>query len=320
VLRENVDYTIDYTSGNIRIINEAIKRANLPIQVNYENNATFGVQQRTYLGLRWDYLVNRKLSIGGTMVRLSERPFFTKMEYGMDPIKNSMLGVDVSYQDELPRVTKWLSKLPNYKPTGNSSINAFAEAAQLKPGHSPQIGKGAEGLIYVDDFEGTKASIDLRFPLISWTLASTPKNATDIAGIILFPEAGLFDNINYGKNRAKLGWYNIEPVMQERRNPNNPVKDLDQLSDPRVRAVSQQEIFPQRTPDFGQNQLVTFDLAYYPKDKGPYNYDATAIDANGKLLNPTKRWGGIMRSIDQTDFETANIEGALYGLKYAILS
>ncbi|MFY8046504.1 MAG: cell surface protein SprA, partial [Chitinophagaceae bacterium] len=270
VLKENVDYTIDYVSGSIRVINEAIKRANLPIQVNYENNATFGVQQRTYLGLRWDYLVNRKLSVGGTMVRLSERPFFTKMEYGMDPIRNTMMGVDLSYQDELPRLTKWLGKLPFYKPTGVSTINAFAEAAQLKPGHAPQIGKGAEGLVYVDDFEGTKASIDLRFPLISWALASTPKGATDLSGNILFPEANLFDDINYGRNRAKLSWYNIEPQLQERRNPNNPIKDLEELSDPRVRPVSQQEIFPQRTPDFGQNQLVTFDLAYYPKDKGPY--------------------------------------------------
>ena len=308
VLKENVDYTIDYVSGSIRVINEAIKRANLPIQVNYENNATFGVQQRTYLGLRWDYLVNRKLSVGGTMVRLSERPFFTKMEYGMDPIRNTMMGVDLSYQDELPRLTKWLGKLPFYKPTGVSTINAFAEAAQLKPGHAPQIGKGAEGLVYVDDFEGTKASIDLRFPLISWALASTPKGATDLSGNILFPEANLFDDINYGRNRAKLSWYNIEPQLQERRNPNNPIKDLEELSDPRVRPVSQQEIFPQRTPDFGQNQLVTFDLAYYPKDKGPYNYDALNLNSNGQLQNPRNRWGGIMRAIDQTDFETANIE------------
>ena len=308
VLRENVDYTIDYTSGSIRIINEAIRRANLPIQVNYENNATFGVQQRTYMGLRWDYLVNRNFSVGGTMVRLSERPFFTKMEYGMDPIRNTMMGVDLNYRDELPRLTKWLGKLPFYKPSGTSSITAFAEAAQLKPGHSPQIGKGGSGLIYVDDFEGTRASIDLRFPLISWALASTPKGATDPAGNILFPEASLFDDINYGRNRAKLAWYNIEPQLQERRNPNNPIKDLDELSDPRVRPVSQQEIFPQRTPDFGQNQLVTFDLAYYPKDKGPYNYDAANVDANGRLLNPRNRWGGIMRAIDQIDFETANIE------------
>lgn len=307
-LQENVDYTIDYISGNIRIINEAIKRSGLPINVNYENNATFGIQQRTYMGLRWDYLVNKKLSVGGTMVRLSERPFFTKMEYGQDPVRNSMMGFDLNYQSELPRLTKWLSKLPNYKPTGNSSITAFGEVAQLRPGHSPQIGRGEAGLVYLDDFEGTKASIDLRFPLISWNLASTPRGATDRNGNVLFPEAELFDDLEYGKNRAKLAWYNIEPILQERRNTNNPVKDLEELSDPRVRAVSQQEIFPQRTPEFGQNQLVTFDLAYYPKERGPYNFDATNIDANGRLQNPTKRWGGIMRGIDQTDFETANIE------------
>ncbi|MFM7771072.1 MAG: cell surface protein SprA, partial [Bacteroidota bacterium] len=291
VLQENIDYTIDYISGNIKIINKAIKRSGLPINVNYENNATFGIQQRTYMGLRWDYIANKKLSFGGTMVRLGERPFFTKMEYGQDPVRNSMMGFDLNYQSELPRLTKWLSKLPNYKPSGNSSITAFGEVAKLSPGHAPQIGRGEAGLVYLDDFEGTKASIDLRFPLINWNLASTPKFATDKTGKILFPEAELFDDLEYGKNRAKLAWYNIEPILQERRNPNNPIKDLDLLSDPRVRAVSQQEIFPQRTPEFGQNQLVTFDLAYYPKERGPYNFDATAVDANGRLLSPTKRWG-----------------------------
>ncbi len=311
VLQENVDYTIDYVSGSVRIINEAIKKSGIPINVNYENNATFGVQQRTYLGLRWDYLVNKKLSFGGTIVRLSERPFFTKMEYGTDPIRNTMMGLDFNYQNEFPRLNKWLDKLPFYTPNGMSSINAFGEFAQMKPGHAPQIGKGSGGLIYIDDFEGTKASIDLRFPLISWTLASTPKGATDVNGNVLFPEADLFNSLDYGKNRSKLAWYNIEPILQERKNPNNPLQsNLTELSDPRVRSVSQQEIFPQRTPDFGQNQLVTFDLSYYPKDKGPYNYEdgVANLDANGKLTNPRKRWGGIMRGIDQTDFETANIE------------
>ena len=308
-LIENVDYTIDYVSGSIRIINEAIKRAGVPINVDFENNATFGMQQRTYIGLRWDYLISKKLSVGGTMVRLSERPFFTKMEYGTDPIRNTMLGVDFNYQSEMPRMNKWLSKLPNYKPNGTSTITTFAEAAHLKPDHAPQIGKGDAGLIYVDDFEGTRASIDLRFPLISWVLASTPKGATDKNGTVLFPESELYDNLDYGKNRAKLAWYNIEPILQERRNPNNPIaNDLTELSDPRVRAVSQEEIFPQKTPDFGQNQLVTFDMAYYPKNKGPYNYDAAGLDPSGKLTNARSRWGGIMRGIDQTDFETANIE------------
>jgi cell surface protein SprA len=308
-LIENVDYTIDYVSGSIRIINEAIKLSGVPISVDFENNGTFGMQQRTYLGLRWDYLISKKLSVGGTMVRLSERPFFTKMEYGTDPIKNAMLGFDFNYQSEIPRMNKWLGKLPNYTPTGTSSITAFGEWAQLRPGHSPQIGKGANGLIYIDDFEGTKASIDLRFPLVSWTLATTPVNATDQNGNILFPEASASDSLIYGANRAKLAWYNIEPVLQEKRNNNNPLQNnLTELSDPRVRAVSQEEIFPQKTPDFGQNQLVTFDMAFYPKNKGPYNYEVAGLDPLGKLTAARKRWGGIMRGIDQTDFETANIQ------------
>jgi cell surface protein SprA len=309
VLQENVDYTIDYISGTLRIINGSIKQSGLPVDVKFENNATFGVQQRTYLGMRWDYLFNDKLSIGGSMVRLTERPFFTKMEYGSDPIKNSMVGLDVNYNSEIPRLSKWLSKLPFYEANGTSKINFSAEAAKMIPGHAPQIGKGGDGLIYLDDFEGTKSSIDLRFPIVGWTLASTPAGATDRFGNTLFPEATAFDNVEYGKNRAKLAWYNIEPILQERRNPNNPIRnDLSQLSDPRVRSVGQQEIFPRRTPDYGQSQLVTFDLAYYPKERGPYNYDALNVESNGTLRTPNKRWGGIMRGIDQTDFETANIE------------
>ena len=308
-LQENVDYTVDYVAGSVRIINDAIAKSGVPVDVQFENNATFGIQQRTYLGLRWDYSVSRRFSFGGTMVRLGERPFFTKMEYGNDPIRNTMVGLDMNYSGELPRLDKWLARLPNYKPSGTSTLSAFAEAAHMIPGHAPQIGKGENGLIYVDDFEGTKASIDLRFPIVSWALASTPRGATDRFGNVLFPEAERFDDLEYGKNRAKLAWYNIEPILQEKSNPNNPVRgDVVELSDPRVRSVSQQEIFPQRTPDFGLNQLVTFDLAYYPKERGPYNYDASGIDASGRLRDPRKRWGGIMRALDQTDFETANIE------------
>ena len=64
-----------------------------------------------------------------------------------------------------------------------STIQAYGEAAALKPGHPPQIGKGTSGSIYIDDFEGATSNIDLRFPLISWSLASTPQNNG------LFPEA-----------------------------------------------------------------------------------------------------------------------------------
>ncbi len=305
VLREGSDYSIDYNLGTVKILNLAIINTGIPVNVQFENNAGFGIQQRSFLGLRADYLAGKKLSLGGSMVRLSERPFFTKMNYGDDPIRNTMYGMDFNYRSEMPKLTRMLDKLPFYSTTTMSTINAYGEAAVLKPGHPPQIGKGNEGLIYIDDFEGTRNSIDLRFPFISWAMASTPQ------GNGLFPEGSLNNDLSYNKNRAKLAWYNIEPILQDKTNPNSPFRrNTRELSDPRIRPVGNQELFPQRTPELGQNQLVTFDLAYYPTDIGPYNYetDPNQVSANGKLKNPRQRWGGIMRAIDQTDFETSNVE------------
>ncbi len=322
-LIEGIDYDINYDLGTIKITNSAIINSGIPVQVNFENNASFGLQQRSYMALRWDYMAKNtakeQLSFGGTLVRLSERPFFSKVSYDNstsggtnEPIRNAMYGLDVNYRKDIPRLTKILDKLPFYKTTAASTINFFAEGAYLKPGHAPQIGKGSKGIINIDDFDGTQSGYDLRFPAISWALATTPLGATQKGNnTLLFPEASLNDNITYGKNRAKTAWYQIEPTLQQYKGSNNPFSnDRVELSDPRVRQVYQKEIFPQRTTGFGESLLTTFDLAYFPTDKGPYNYDDAigSVSANGKLLNPRTRWGGLMRSIDQPDFETANIE------------
>jgi cell surface protein SprA len=304
ILVENVDYTVDYNLGSVKILNQSILNSGVPVNVQFENNAGFGIQQRNFLGLRLDYLASDKLSIGASMVRLSERPFFTKMNYGEDPIRNTMYGVDFSYRSQWPGLTRTLDKLPFYNTTAASSITAYGEAAYLKPGHPSQIGKGGEGLVYIDDFEGSRNSIDLRFPWVSWALASTPAT---------FPEASRYDDITYGFNRAKLAWYNIEPILQDRSSSENPLRgNLAALSDPRTRLVNTTELFKNRTPNLGQSQTVTFDVAYYPAEKGPYNFEHRngILGADGKFLPGQRRknWGGIMRAIDQTDFETGNVE------------
>ena len=315
VLQENVDYEINYDLGTMRVINPAIIQAGLPVQVQYENNATFGLQQRNYMGIRLDYLASKKLTFGATMVQLGERPFFTKQGYGEDPIRNRMYGFDFAYNNNIPRLSKWLDKLPFYSTKAMSSITAYGEVAVLDPGHAKQINsskKDKGGNIYIDDFEGTRSNIDLRFPLISWALASVPQKSpsgTTGLGPELFPESALNNNLTSGENRAKMAWYNIEQVLQERRNSNNPLRNnLAELIKPETRQVYQTEIFPKRTNDIGQAILTTFDLAYYPRERGPYNFRTSNLNPNGTLNTPTKSWGGIMRNIDQTDFETSNIE------------
>ncbi|MCX8018899.1 MAG: cell surface protein SprA [Chitinophagaceae bacterium] len=308
VLQENVDYEINYDLGTLRITNPAILNSGIPVNIQYENNQAFGFQQRNYMGLRLDYLANKKLSFGGTIVRLGERPFFIKQLYNEDPVRNTMFGFDLDYRNNLPRLTKWLDKLPFYSTKAMSSVTASVEAAYLQPGHPPQINASRRdkgGQVYIDDFEGTRANLDLRFPLISWALASVPQ------GNGLFPEASLNNDLRSGYNRARIAWYNIEPNLQERRNPNNPLRNNpDELSKPETRQVLQREIFPFRTVQFGEGLLTTFDIAFYPREKGPYNFEASPsrIDANGRLRFPKQAWGGLMRNIDQIDFETANIE------------
>lgn len=322
VLQENVDYEINYDLGTLRVTNQAVINSGIPVSINYENNQAFGFQQKNFMGLRLDYIANKKLSLGGTIVRLGERPFFIKQSYGEDPIKNTMYGFDIDYRNNVPRLTKWLDKLPFYSTKTMSSITAYGEFAYLDPGHARQInGTNSEGgterggQVYIDDFEGTRAGIDLRFPPISWTLASIPQ------GNGLFAESSRTNDLATGHNRAKLAWYNIESVLQER-NANNPIKDVEELSKPETRQVLQKEIFPKRSTQFGEGLLQTFDLAFYPTDKGPYNYQTNtdSVDANGKLKFPRKRWGGLMRNIDQTDFETGNIEYIEFWLQDPFLS
>ncbi len=309
VLQEGLDYEINYDLGSLRIINQAILNANLPVQIGYENNATFGLQQKNFLGLRLDYLANKKLTLGASMVKLGERPFFTKQTYGEDPIRNTMYGLDFDYRSDFPRMTRWLNKLPFYSTKTMSTITAYGEGAVLKPGHAKEVDFGEGGVSYIDDFEGTRSTIDLRFPLISWTLASVPQGSPSPTQQDQFPEGSLKNDIASGYNRAKLAWYNIEPVLQEKNNSSNPLqRDLAELSKPETRRVLAQEIFPQRTNDFGQGIINTFDLAYYPREKGPYNYEFNVNPATGQLLQPRRAWGGLMRNIDQTDFETNNIE------------
>lgn len=307
-LVENVDYQIDYGLGRLKILNSGILNSGIPINVQYEDNATFGFQQQNFMGARADYYVNDQLAIGATFMRLTERPFTQKTTFGEDPIRNTVLGADVNYQSEFPGLTRLLDKLPVYSTTAPSFITVNAEVAGLFPGHPKQINAlDPEGAVYIDDFEGARSSYDLKFPANAWTLATTPVGAVDRNNNILFPEATLNNNLQYGRNRARLAWYFIEPTLVD---GNGTVPDFVK-QDPNqhyIRLVQQQEVFPQKNYTTFQNALSTLDLAFYPHERGPYNFDATNIEPDGRLSDPQTRWGGIMRSIDNSDFEQSNVE------------
>ncbi len=309
LLTENTDYTVDYGLGRVKIINNGILSSGVPINISYENNATFGFQQQNLSATRLDYFINNKINFGSTLMRLTERPFTNKIVFGDDPIKNTMLGVDFNYQTEAPALTRLVDKLPLFSTTAPSIISAGGEVAGLFPGHNRLI--GSEGNTYIDDFEGSRSSYDLKFPLIGWSLCSPPVGALDKNGNPLFSEATETGNLNSGTNRALLNWYNLDPSINIKGSNGMPAhlnEDKEQLSDHYLHVVNQNEVFAQRSTQTFNNALITFDLAFHPSVRGPYNFDSKNIEPNGRLKNPTNRWGGISRYIDQSDFENANVE------------
>lgn len=311
-LSENTDYQVDYSLGRVKILNQGILSSGIPINIQFEDNAAFGFMQQNFMGARFDYFVNEKLTLGGTYMKLTERPFTQKVSFGDDPIKNTVIGLDANYQSEFAALTRWADKLPIYSTTAPSLISASGEVAGIFPGHHNFINiPGDEGgTVFVDDFEGTSSAIDLRFPAASWTLSSAPVDARDVNGNVLFPEAELNGDLRSGTNRAKLAWYNIEPTLVDGSfgTPASIKADTSLMDYWRIVQIN--EVFPNIERAAFQTNQSTFDLGFYPSERGPYNFDATNIDPlTGALLDPASRWGGIQRAIDiNSDFESANVE------------
>lgn len=306
ILTENSDYTVDYSMGIVTITNQSIIDSGTNVSVTLENQSLFSMQRKTLLGLDAQYRFNKDFTLGATILNFSEKALTEKVNIGEEVINNTMWGVNLSYNKDFLWLTNLLNKVPTINATAPSSFRLNAEFAQLVP-HKQKSGT-TKGSSYIDDFESSQTGIDLRNPY-SWFLASTPY---DGGSDPLFPEAALSNNVDYGKNRALLAWNYIDRMWTMKNSsmlPGYLRNDLKQLSNPYVREVRVDEIYPGRDINYGEaNYIQTLNLSFYPKERGPYNLDAENIDENGNLLHPERRWGGIMRKMDNTNFENSNVE------------
>jgi cell surface protein SprA len=308
-LTEGVDYTVDYNLGRVKILNQGILEAQTPIKVQLESNSVFGFNSKSLVGAHFNYEFNKDFNWGATVMNLTEKPLTQKVNVGNEPISNTVLGTDVSFRKEVPFLTKMVDFLPVISTKEKSYITASGEFAYLIPGTQRAIGDG--GISYIDAFEGSQSEINIA-NFGPWKLASIPQGQPS-----LFPEAsikGTGAGTGAGFNRALMAWYVIDPSAFYLGYSTTPehIKNNDEiLNDSRMRMVSQQELFPQSQPPVGTlNNIPIFDLAYYPKERGPYNYDTTSAnyDNNGNFTNPGDKWAGIMRSLTTTNFEQANVQ------------
>ncbi|MDH8702635.1 cell surface protein SprA [Dysgonomonadaceae bacterium PH5-43] len=297
-LKENQDYTVNYSTGEVSIINPAYENAN--IQTSYENQSAFGMQRKTMMGVNLNYAFSKDFNVGATLMNLSEMPLTMKVNPGEESVNNTLFGFNVNYSTQSRWLTNALDKIPLLDLTAPSQITFNAEYAQLIAGHYKSEYGGDHS--YIDDFEKAKMPIDLRSPY-SWKLASTPS---------YFPESKNVNDLSYGNNRSLLAWYYIDGLFTRRSSltPTHIKNDNDQLSNHYVREIRDQELFPNKDIRFNESSTIpVLNLAFYPKERGPYNLDRN-MNSDGTLKNPENRWGGIFRKLEsgQTDFEANNIE------------
>ncbi len=321
-LIENQGFTVDYNMGVVRILDEVALESNSPISVSLESQSFFNMQRKSLIGTNLEYAFSDKFAIGGTVLHLSEKPLTQKVNYGNEPISNTIWGLNGSYKTDWQWLTSMVDKIPLIEATAPSSVAFSGEVAQMIPGHPSVINQGEQGVSYIDDFEGTRSSTSIISPT-AWALASTPKvtsgpfvskqfiRENDIFWRNHLTAENLF-NIGHGLNRSLLAWFHIDPMFTNSRDRNMPrhiQNDADQRSNHFVREVNEQEIFQDREPTYGQlTTMTTLNLSYYPKERGPYNLDVNGMDADGYLMKPEDRWAGIMRRLDNSDFEKSNVE------------
>ena len=300
-LIENVDYTVDYTMGTVTILNQSILESGTNVDVKLENQALFSMQRKSLFGANLEYEFSKDLTVGGTIMHMNERPITTKVNTGSEPLANTIWGVNAHWKTEMQWLTLLIDKVPWINATAPSTFQVNAEFAHLIPGHTKEVGQ--VGTAYVDDFEATKTNIDIHYPSY-WRLASTPRSE-------MFPEHALSNDIHYNKNRALLAWYTVDPIFgKPSGNTPQHIKDnIDLMCDHRTRTVYEQEVYPNKqVMANADTRLAVLNLSYYPDERGPYNISADEVGRDGKLTHPEQRWGGIMRKLDNTDFEKANIE------------
>lgn len=319
-LEEGTGYTVDYAAGIVRILDEAVLASNSQVNVTSESENMFSTQKSSLIGVNTEYKFSDQLSVGATIMHLSEKPMTEKVNNGSEPKSNTIWGVNAAYTTQSNWLTKVTDALPLIEAKAPSNFTLSGEFAQLIPGHAKAIEQDGESVAYLDDFEGTESSINI-MSANSWTLASVPiRRRTDNLETDFVrhndrfwrnqdKDSLKFKNIEFGLNRAHFAWYHIDNILQ--RSGKSAINGIsnDNKSSNFTREVIEQEIYPQKEDMEGTpSTITTLNVAYYPKERGMYNLDVDGMGTNGELENPEDRWGGIMRKLETTNFSKSNIE------------
>ncbi len=267
-LQSGSDYTINYMTGQLVLLNEEASNPDANIEINYESQRMFAVDKKTLMGARAEYTLweesNQRSFIGATLLYLDQNTLDRRIQISRErdsPMQNIVWGANAALQFKPDFMTRALDYLPLLEAESPSSLSLEAEIAQVIPNPNTLNSEATgdpDGVAYLDDFESAKREIPLGVNYGGWRLSSPPTTHPDSA------------KNDYMYRKGRLIWYSP------------------------YGGVPIQHIWPDRevTTNFGgsttQNVLT---LEFSPNDT---------------LDNKKNSWGGIQKALssgyaDQTD-------------------
>ena len=318
-LQEGTDYVVDYSIGNITILDQQYLKRGQEITIEYEKNQFAQIEQKNFTGLRAEYEFSENVRLGSTFFRLRERPIQDKIRIGDEPVSNTVIGVDANAQFDMPWLTRAIDKVPLLQTREPSSISFRGEFAQLRPGVSQTdaiqdaIDRNAlfedeeNGLSFIDDFEGSDINLSFTNPS-RWNLAAAPAAVPGYApdqalfgsGPSISPSNTLNDKIARSDLRSTFAWYAVP------RNIDDILGGVQRT--PETELIRVTDVFPNRDVLSEENIITPLDVYYDPGERGPYNYN---LDLRNLLENePARTWGGMVTTVPsgQEDLTQNNIE------------
>lgn len=301
-LREGVDYTVDYYSGTLTLLNPRATLPNANLNVEYEANDIFNLTTRTLVGVRADMLLysKRKVSagIGMTMMNFDQAAVVDRVQPGMEPNANFMMGFDTKFNAELPWLTKLIDQIPGISTKEKSNLSIQGELAMVSPDpnkrRSTVLSDQGKAVAYVDDFESARRYTNFGNTPGMWH-HSSPSEHRDI-----WP-----DDTTAAKFRGRAFWFQKF-----------------------VPDVPQADVYPNRARMVGRSNINPLRFVFDPNSRGIYNPNPEFIDAgNPSWFDPDslevrarasqfqqenrgKIWGGMMKTLSQfnTNFDNDNVD------------
>ncbi len=171
VLIRNIDYEVLYETGQITLLSPRAKDPSAKIDISYECNPPFQIQDKILLGTRLDYKldgISDESLLGATILYKSQSTTSERPELGREPFNQFLWG----FNARLAGSPKWMTAAANLFPfvqtEAPSKANFEFEVAQSR--YNPNPKESA----YLDNFESSENTLPMPMTIYSWYKASPP--------------------------------------------------------------------------------------------------------------------------------------------------